>query len=80
MPGSRFVTPPCQRRKDPYVNGGASLPKLQVTIFVPAAEFFRALRTSRASLDLQDEYAVSVEDNGLERFLTGTWRPGLGSS
>jgi hypothetical protein len=81
-PCARFPVrkPPCQRsiasgHKDPYVNGGASLPKLQFTIFVPAAEFFRALRTSQASLDLQDEYAVSFEDNGLERFLTGTWRP-----
>jgi hypothetical protein len=33
---------------------------------------FRTLRTSQASLDLQDKYAVSVEDSGLERFLTAT--------
>ena len=56
------------------VPGGASVPKLQFTIFVPTAEFFRTLRTSQASLDLQEKYAVSVEDNGLERFLTATRR------
>ena len=56
------------------VPGGASVPKLQFTIFVPTAEFFRTLRTSQASLDLQDKYAVAVEDNGLERFLTATRR------
>ena len=56
------------------VPGGGNLPKLQFTIFVPSAEFFRTLRTSQASLDLQDKYGVSVEDNGLERFLTATRR------
>jgi hypothetical protein len=56
------------------VPGGASVPKLQFTIFVPTTEFFRTLRTSQASLDLQEKYAVSVEDNGLERFLTATRR------
>src|SRR6266566_9593464 len=52
------------------VPGGASVPKLQFTIFRADAEFFRTLRTSQASLDLQNKYSVSVEDNGLERFLT----------
>jgi hypothetical protein len=56
------------------VPGGGSQPKLQFTIFVPTAEFFRTLRTSQASLDLQDKYSVSVQDNGLERFLTATRR------
>ena len=56
------------------VPGGSSLPKLQFTIFVPSADFFRTLRTSQASLDLQDKYGVSVQDNGLERFLTATRR------
>ena len=56
------------------VPGGGNLPKLQFTIFVPSAEFFRTLRTSQASLDLQDKYGVSAEDNGLERFLTATRR------
>jgi hypothetical protein len=56
------------------VPGGGNLPKLQFTIFVPSAEFFRTLRTSQASLDLQEKYGVAVEDNGLERFLTATRR------
>ena len=56
------------------VPGGGNLPKLQFTIFVPTAEFFRTLRTSQASLDLQEKYGVAVEDNGLERFLTATRR------
>jgi hypothetical protein len=56
------------------VPGGGNQPKLQFTIFVPTAEFFRTLRTSQASLDLQDKYGVAVEDNGLERFLTATRR------
>ena len=56
------------------VPGGGSLPKLQFTIFVPSAEFFRTLRISQASLDLQEKYDVSVQDNGLERFLTATRR------
>jgi hypothetical protein len=56
------------------VPGAGSLPKLQFSIFVPSADFFRTLRTSQASLDLQDKYGVSVQDNGLERFLTATRR------
>ena len=48
------------------VPGGASVPTLQSTTFVPTAEFFRTLRTGQASLDLLEKYAVSVEDNGLE--------------
>jgi hypothetical protein len=39
------------------VPGGGNLPKLQFTIFVPSAEFFRTLRTSQASLDLQESTA-----------------------
>jgi hypothetical protein len=62
------------------VPGGGNLPKLQFTIFVPTAEFFRTLRTSQASLDLQDKYGVSVQDNGLERFLTATRRQNLVAS
>ena len=54
--------------------GGTALPKLQFTIFVPSAEFFRTLRTSQASLDLQHKYGVRPDDNGLERFLTATRR------
>ena len=54
--------------------GGGNLPELQFTIFGPTAEVFRTLRTSQASLDLQEKYGVAVEDNGLERFLTATRR------
>jgi hypothetical protein len=56
------------------VPGGATVPKLQFTIFVPSAEFFRTMRTSQASLDLQARYAVDPSDNGLERFITATRR------
>ena len=56
------------------VPGGSVVPKLQFTIFVPTAQFFRTLRTNQASLDLQDKYGVGVNDNGLERFLTATRR------
>ncbi len=56
------------------VPDGVAVPKLQFTIFVPSAEFFRTLRTSQASLDLQRKYAVDPSDNGLERFITATRR------
>jgi hypothetical protein len=56
------------------VPGGAVLPKLQFTIFVPSAEFFRTLRTHQASLDLQHKFGMSPSDNGLERFITATRR------
>ena len=56
------------------VPGGVSLPKLQFTIFLPAAEFFAKLRVSQASLDLQNRYGVSPTANGLERFITATRR------
>jgi hypothetical protein len=56
------------------VPAGTPLPKLQFTIFVPAADFFAKLRISQASLDLQDKYGVSPNANGLERFITATRR------
>jgi hypothetical protein len=56
------------------VPGGGPLPKLQFTMFVPSAEFFRTLRTNQASLDLQHKYGVSPSENGLERFITATRR------
>jgi hypothetical protein len=56
------------------VPGGISLPKLQFTVFVPTAEFFRTLRINQASLDLQNRYGVSPTANGLERFITATRR------
>jgi hypothetical protein len=56
------------------VPGGSSQPKLQFTIFVPTAEFFRAMRVNQASLDLVNQFGVAGDDNGLERFLTATRR------
>ena len=56
------------------VPGGASQPKLQFTIFVPTAQFFKTLRISQASLDLQNEFGVDPTANGLERFITATRR------
>jgi hypothetical protein len=56
------------------VPGGARQPKLQFTVFVPSADFFRTMRRNQASLDLQNQFAVPEEENGLERFLTATRR------
>jgi hypothetical protein len=56
------------------VPNGSVQPKLQFTIFVPTADFFRTMRINQASLDLQDEFDVATSDNGLERFLTATRR------
>jgi hypothetical protein len=56
------------------VPGGTPLPKLQFTIFVPTAEFFRTLRVNQASLDLVAKYGVAPHANGLERFITTTRR------
>jgi len=56
------------------VPGGTAQPKLQFTVFVPHAEFFRLMRQNQASLDFQQAFAVPEEDNGIERFLTATRR------
>jgi hypothetical protein len=56
------------------VPGGSQQPKLQFSIFVPTADFFRTLRINQASLDYQETYDVASSDNGLERFLTATRR------
>lgn len=56
------------------VPGGAVQAKLQFTIFVPTAEFFRAMRVHQASLDLAEQHGVAAADNGLERFITATRR------
>ncbi len=49
-------------------------PKLQFTIFVPTAEFFRTMRTNQASLDLAEQHDIKPVHNGLERFITATRR------
>jgi hypothetical protein len=56
------------------VPGGSQQPKLQFTVFVPTAEFFRVMRVNQASLDLQNQFGVPEDDNGLERFITPTRR------
>lgn len=56
------------------VPDGSSQPKLQFTIFVPSADFFTTMRRNQAAQDLQNQFAVPVSDNGLERFLTTTRR------
>jgi hypothetical protein len=56
------------------VPGGSNQPKLQFTVFVPSAEFFRVMRVNQASLDLTSQFGVDQADNGLERFMTTTRR------
>jgi hypothetical protein len=53
---------------------GNNLPKLQFTVFVPSAEFFRAMRVNQSSLDLEAQFNVDQADSGLERFITATRR------
>jgi len=56
------------------VPNGSNQPKLQFSVFLPTADFFRTMRINQASLDLQNQFAVEEEENGLERFLTATRR------
>jgi hypothetical protein len=53
---------------------GTFQPKLQFAVFVPTAEFFRAMRANAAAQDLQVQFNVDGDDNGLERFITATRR------
>lgn len=65
------------------VPNGTQQPKLQFTVFVPTADFFRTMRVNQAALNFQQFEAgfggsstgtVDSEDNGLERFITATRR------
>jgi hypothetical protein len=56
------------------VPGASKQPKLQFTAFVPTSEFFRQMRQDAASLDLQNQFDVDEDENGLERFMTTTRR------
>jgi hypothetical protein len=56
------------------VPGGSVQPKLEFSVFVPTADFFTTMRRNQASLDLQQQFNVDPNDNGLERFLTATRR------
>src|SRR5262249_17369118 len=42
------------------VPGGANTAKLQFSIFVQSAEFFRVMRANQASLDLQNQFGVDA--------------------
>jgi hypothetical protein len=56
------------------VPAGSQQPKLQFAMFIPSAEFFRQMRTNVAAQDLQVQFKVDPDDNGLERFITATRR------
>jgi hypothetical protein len=65
------------------VPDGSNQPKLQFSVFVPSAEFFRVMRANTAALQYQAPedasgnptgIGVHSDDNGLERFLTATRR------
>jgi hypothetical protein len=56
------------------VPDGTKQPKLQFSIFVPTSEFFRQMRVNQAAVDLEQQFAMREEDNGLERFITATRR------
>ena len=58
------------------VADGSTQPTLEFTVFVPSAEFFRAMRANTAALDIIAAHGnlVDPEDNGLERFITATRR------
>jgi hypothetical protein len=56
------------------VPAGSTQPKLEFIIFMPTAESFRQMRTKVAAQDLQVQFNVDPDDNGLERFITATRR------
>jgi hypothetical protein len=56
------------------VPDGSQQPKLNFSIFVPTADFFRTMRRNQASLDLAQQNNVPQDNLGLERFITATRR------
>jgi hypothetical protein len=58
----------------PTVAAGSQQPKLEFAAFFPTAEFFRQMRINVAAQDLQVQFKVDPDDNGLERFITATRR------
>jgi hypothetical protein len=56
------------------VPAGSLQPKLEFAAFVPTAEMFRQMRVNVAAQDLQVQFGVDPDDNGLERFITATRR------
>jgi hypothetical protein len=56
------------------VPDGSPQPKLHFSIFIPTAELFATMRRSQASTDLAQQYNVTPQNQGIERFLTATRR------
>ncbi len=56
------------------VAAGSTQPKLEFAIVMPTAESFRQMRVNTAAQDLQVQFKVDPDDNGLERFITATRR------
>ena len=56
------------------IPAGSMQPKLEFAIFMPTAENFRQMRVGVAAQDLQVQFKVDPDDNGLERFITATRR------
>ncbi|MFC0435387.1 hypothetical protein [Kutzneria buriramensis] len=56
------------------VAAGSMQPKLEFSAFMPTAESFRRMRVAVAAQDLQVQFKVDPDDNGLERFITATRR------
>jgi hypothetical protein len=56
------------------VPAGSMQPKLEFAAFFPTSEFFRQMRVNVAAQDLQVQFKVDPDDNGLERFITATRR------
>jgi hypothetical protein len=56
------------------VPDGSLQPKLNFSIFVPTADFFRTMRRNQASLDLAQQNNVPQQNLGIERFITATRR------
>jgi hypothetical protein len=56
------------------IPAGTPQPKLQFLVFVPTADFFTTMRANVAAQDLQAQFHVAEDDNGLERFITATRR------
>lgn len=54
--------------------GTGAQPKLQFSIFVPTADFFRTMRRHGSSMDLAAKHQVPLSSNGLEAFTTTTRR------
>jgi hypothetical protein len=49
-------------------------PKLQFSVFVPTAQFFRTMRRHGSSMDLARRHQIPLSSNGLEAFTTTTRR------